>query len=62
LENFRALGIEVVSLSEQVDATTHTGKMMFTLLGAVAELERSLTVERVRAGLRNVLGKRQEIG
>ena len=53
LENFRALGIEFVSLSEQVDTSTPTGKMIFTVLGAVAELERSLIVERVRAGLRN---------
>ncbi|MGB2665317.1 MAG: recombinase family protein [Candidatus Acidiferrum sp.] len=52
LENFRSLGIEFVSLSEQVDTSTPTGKMIFTVLGAVAELERSLIVERVRAGLR----------
>ena len=53
LENFRALGIEFVSLSEQIDTSTPTGKMIFTVLGAVAELERSLIAERVRAGLRN---------
>jgi DNA invertase Pin-like site-specific DNA recombinase len=53
LENFRSLGIEFVSLSEQVDTSTPTGKMIFTVLGAVAELERSLIAERVRAGLRN---------
>jgi DNA invertase Pin-like site-specific DNA recombinase len=41
-ETFKALGIEFVSLSEQVDTTTPTGKMIFTVLGAVAELERSL--------------------
>ena len=52
LETFRALGIEFVSLSEQVDTTTPTGKMVFTVLGAVAELERSLIAERVRAGSR----------
>jgi hypothetical protein len=38
LETFRALGIEFVSLSEQVDTTTPTGKMVFTVLGAVAGL------------------------
>jgi len=38
LETFRALGIEFVSLSEQVDTSTPTGKMVFTVLGAVAEL------------------------
>jgi DNA invertase Pin-like site-specific DNA recombinase len=54
LETFRALGIEFVSLSEQVDTSTPAGKLVFTVLGAVAELERSLIVERVKAGLRNV--------
>jgi hypothetical protein len=39
-------------LSEQMDTSTPAGKMVFTVLGAVAELERSLIVERVRAGLR----------
>lgn len=62
LENFRALGIEFVSLSEQVDTSTPTGKMIFTVLGAVAELERSLIVERVRAGLRNAKAKGKKLG
>jgi DNA invertase Pin-like site-specific DNA recombinase len=62
LENFRALGIEFVSLSEQVDTSTPTGKMIFTVLGAVAELERSLIVERVRAGLRNARAKGKRLG
>jgi hypothetical protein len=57
LETFKALGIEFVSLSEQVDTSTPTGKMVFTVLGAVAELERSLIVERVKAGLRNARAK-----
>jgi DNA invertase Pin-like site-specific DNA recombinase len=56
-EEFRSLGIELVSLSEAVDTSTPTGKMVFTVLGAVAELERSLITERVRAGLRNALAK-----
>ena len=51
LETFRALGIEFVSFSEKVDTSTPTGKMVFTVLAAVAELERSLIVERVKAGL-----------
>jgi DNA invertase Pin-like site-specific DNA recombinase len=52
LETFNALGIAFVSLSEQMDTTTPARKMVFTVLGAVAELERSLIVERVRAGPR----------
>jgi len=62
LENFQALGIEFVSLSEQLDTSTPTGKMVFTVLGAVAELERSLIVERVRAGMRNARAKGKRIG
>ena len=62
LETFNALGIAVVSLSEQMDTTTPAGKMVFTVLGAVAELERSLIVERVRAGLRNARAKGKTLG
>jgi DNA invertase Pin-like site-specific DNA recombinase len=62
LETFKSLGIEFVSLSEQVDTSTPTGKMVFTVLGAVAELERSLIVERVRAGLRNAKAKGKSLG
>src|SRR5450631_2183000 len=62
LETFDALGIAFVSLSEQMDTTTPTGKMVFTVLGAVAELERSLIAERVRAGLRNARAKGKTLG
>lgn len=62
LETFQSLGIEFVSLSEQMDTSTPTGKMVFTVLGAVAELERSLIVERVKAGLRNARAKGKRLG
>jgi DNA invertase Pin-like site-specific DNA recombinase len=62
LETFKALGIEFVSLSEQVDTSTPMGKMVFTVVGAVAELERSLIVERVKAGLRNARAKGKRLG
>ena len=62
LEQFQALGIDFVSLSENVDTSTPTGKMVFTVLGAVAELERSLIVERVKAGLRNARAKGKKLG
>src|SRR3984885_13491386 len=62
LEAFNALGIEFVSLSEQVDTSTPTGKMVFTVLGAVAELERCLIAERVKAGLRNARAKGKHLG
>ena len=62
LETFRSLDIEFISLSEQMDTSTPTGKMVFTVLGAVAELERSLIAERVRAGLRNARAKGKTLG
>jgi len=62
LETFNALGIAFVSLSEQMDTTTPAGKMVFTVLGAVAELERSLIVERVKAGLRNARANGKKLG
>jgi DNA invertase Pin-like site-specific DNA recombinase len=62
LDTFRALGIEFVSLSESLDTATPAGRMVFTVLGAVAELERSLIAERVRAGLRNARAKGKRLG
>jgi DNA invertase Pin-like site-specific DNA recombinase len=62
LETFQALGIEFVSLTEGVDTSTPAGKMVFTVLGAVAELECSLICERVKAGLRNARAKGKKLG
>jgi len=62
LETFKAQGIEFVSFSEQMDTRTPTGRMIFTVLGAVAELERSLIAERVRAGVRNARAKGKRLG
>jgi DNA invertase Pin-like site-specific DNA recombinase len=62
LETFHALDVQFISLCEQVDTTTPTGKLVFTVLGAVAEGERNLIVERVRAGLRNARAKGKRLG
>jgi DNA invertase Pin-like site-specific DNA recombinase len=62
LDTFRVLGVEFVSLSESLDTATPAGRMVFTVLGAVAELERSLIAERVRAGLRNARAKGKRLG
>lgn len=62
LDTFRILGVEFVSLSESLDTATPAGRMVFTVLGAVAELERSLIAERVRAGLRNARAKGKKLG
>jgi DNA invertase Pin-like site-specific DNA recombinase len=62
LETFKAIGIDFVSFSEQMDTSTPAGKMVFTVLAAVAELERSLIAERVRAGVRNARAKGKRLG
>src|ERR1700739_3263881 len=62
LGTFRVLGIEFCSFSEQLDPSTPMGKMIFTVLGSVAELERSLICERVRAGVRNARAKGKVLG
>jgi len=51
LEEFNTLRIDFVSVTEAIDTSTPAGKMVFTVLGAVAELERSITRERVIAGI-----------
>jgi DNA invertase Pin-like site-specific DNA recombinase len=55
IDTFRVLGIEFVSLSESLDTATPAGRMVFTVLGAVAELERSLIAERLAAARARVL-------
>lgn len=62
LETFRSLGVEFVSYSEAIDTATPVGKMTFTVLGAVGELERSLIVERTKAGQRNARLNGKHVG
>ena len=62
LETFKSLGVEFVSLSEQIDTSTAYGKMTFTILGAVAELERCLIGERIKAGLANAKANGVKLG
>ena len=57
LEEFRVLGVSFVSIREQVDTTTPAGKVLFTLIAAISEFERTLIVERVRAGVANAKSK-----
>ena len=52
LEEFQSMGIDFVSLREAIDTSTPAGKMVFTIVGSVAELERSIIRERVIAGQR----------
>ena len=62
LDDFQSLRIDFVSLSEALDTSTPSGRMTFTVLGAVAELERSLIAERERAGLRNARARGVRLG
>jgi len=52
LEKFQGLGIGFVSLTENIDTSTAYGKMVFAVLAAVAELERSLIAERIKNGMK----------
>jgi DNA invertase Pin-like site-specific DNA recombinase len=51
LEEFRSLNIDFVSHQEALDTSTPMGKAMFTIIAAMAELEKSVIRERVIAGL-----------
>lgn len=64
LEEFQSLGIHFVSLTESIGTSTPMGRMIFTVLVAVAELERSLICERVASGLARARkqGKQQTNG
>src|SRR4029077_18039329 len=53
LELFRTLGIGFVSCTEAIDTSLPHGEMLFQIIGAMAQWERSLIVERVRAGLQH---------
>jgi len=57
LDVLKDLGIEFVSLTNDIDTGTASGKLMFQMLGAFSEFERSLIQERVRAGLANARSK-----
>jgi DNA invertase Pin-like site-specific DNA recombinase len=58
LDDLRARGIRFQSLTESIDTETPTGRAMWQLIGVLAELERSLIVERTRAGLKSGTGAR----
>jgi DNA invertase Pin-like site-specific DNA recombinase len=62
LDEFRALGIEFVSLHEAVDTSTPMGRAMFHIAGAFAELEREIIRERVKAGLQNARRRGRKLG
>jgi DNA invertase Pin-like site-specific DNA recombinase len=62
LDEFSALGIDFVSYTEGVDTTTPTGQLLFHIVGAVAQFERDLIAERVRAGMAHARSMGKRIG
>jgi DNA invertase Pin-like site-specific DNA recombinase len=62
LADFDSLGVAFVSLRDNLDLSTPSGRLMFQIIGAMAEFERSLIQERVRAGLRNAQARGVRLG
>ena len=62
LEEFRALGIDFISFTEGVDTTTPSGELLFHIMGALAQFERDLIAERVRAGIAHARAMGKRIG
>src|SRR5260370_1831490 len=62
LEEFRSLGIQFISYNENIDTSSPLGQALFTIVSAVAQLERDLIRERVSAGIRNARAKGTKFG
>lgn len=63
LNSLHNYGIGFVSYSDQgIDTLSPTGKLLFHVMGAMAEFERDLTSERVKAGLENAKRKGKRLG
>jgi DNA invertase Pin-like site-specific DNA recombinase len=62
LEEFRSLGIQFISYQENIDTSSALGQALFTIVSAVAQLERDLIRERVSAGIRNARANGKQLG
>ena len=62
LAELASLGVAFISLRDNLDLSTPSGRLMFQIIGAMAEFERALIQERVRAGLRNARAKGKRLG
>lgn len=62
LEEFRSLGVQFISYQENIDTSTPLGQALFTIVAAVAQLERDLIRERVSAGVRNARARGKKLG
>jgi DNA invertase Pin-like site-specific DNA recombinase len=61
-EECRSLGVDLVSLRQNIDTTLPAGRLTFQILGAVAEFERELLRERVKAGMTQARRAGKRIG
>ena len=59
---FRSLGIRFISYQENIDTSSPLGQALFTIVSAVAQLERDLIRERVSAGIRNARASGKQLG
>ena len=62
LEEFQALGVDFLSYTQQIDSTTPAGKLTFTVLAAIAEFEREIIRERVKAGMAAAKARGKHVG
>jgi len=62
LDEFRALGIDFVSLHEGVDTSTPNGRLVFGIFASIAEFERELIRDRVRSGLAHAKSRGRKLG
>jgi DNA invertase Pin-like site-specific DNA recombinase len=62
IADFEAIGVAFISLRDNLDLGTPAGRLMFQIIGAMAEFERALIQERVRAGLRHARAKGKRLG
>jgi DNA invertase Pin-like site-specific DNA recombinase len=62
LDEFNRLNIEFVSFRESIDTSGPLGRAIVVIIGAIAELERNLIIERVRAGMRRARLEGRHIG
>jgi DNA invertase Pin-like site-specific DNA recombinase len=62
LADLDSYGVAFVSLRDNLDLSTPTGRLMFQIIGAMAEFELSLTKERVKCGLVNARANGKQLG
>ena len=62
METFNSKGVNLISLKESIDTTTSTGKLLFTLMSAIAQFERDVIADRTREGLNSARARGRKGG